>query len=156
MDKDYEEGDDFGEIFWDKYSMLLPHEVVEHGRGTCWDQTVFENYIFDKQFDFPHHMVFMQQLKVSTHSFLVYQDDGDWYWFEHSFEKVKGIHGPFDGVEDIVTKVFEEMEDFKGRSKGFEWTVMKPEDFKKKLTCKEFMDSCDYNYDEMENTDKED
>jgi len=155
MDKDYKEKNDFGNEFWDDYSMLLPHEVLEHKVGVCWDQTVFENHIFDNQFDFPHHMIFVQQFKVSTHAFLVYEKDDGWYWFEHSFDDNKGIHGPFESVQDIVVEVFDTMEEFKGGSKGFDWTVMDPEEFKKKLTCKEFMDLCDYNYEEMEETDRQ-
>jgi len=156
LDKNYEEHEDADDDeFWENYSMLLPREVLKYKLGTCWDQTVFENYVFDKQFDFPHHMIFIQQLKVSTHSFLAYEKDNEWYWFEHAFEDYKGIHGPFDSVEDIVVEVFDKMEEFKGDSHGFEWTVMHPDDFKEKLTCKEFMDSCDYNYEEMEETDKE-
>lgn len=158
MDSDYKEkldGDWDENDFWDDYSMLLPHEVVEHKVGVCWDQTVFENHIFNTQFDFPHKMIFIQQYKIGTHTFLVYEKKDQWYWFEHSFNKYRGIHGPYDSIEDIVVDVFEKMEEYEGGSSGYEWAIMDPDDFKTKLTCKEFMDACDYNYDEMEETDRE-
>ena len=153
MDEDYEAYDKIDDDdFWDNYSMLLPHEVFKHKKGVCWDQTIFENYVFDKEFDYEHHMIFIQQYKVGTHTFLVYKDDDQWYWFEHAFNDHKGIHGPYDSVEDIVVDVYDNIEEPDGT--GYAWTVMNPDDFKKKLTCKEFMDLCDYNYDEMEESNR--
>jgi hypothetical protein len=154
MDEDYKKREDLGNEFWNHYSMLLPHEVFKYKTGTCWDQTVFAKHVFDKAFDYESHMVFIQQYKVSTHTFLVYKKDDEWYWFENAFAKHRGIHGPFDSIEDIVVEVFEKMEEEEHGS-GYEWTIMHPDSFKEKLTCKEFMDLCDYNYEEMEETDKE-
>ena len=155
MDSDYKKHTEGrGEEFYDEYSMLLPYEVLEQKSGVCWDQTVFENYVFDKQFDYEHKMIFIQQYEISTHAFFVFKKDGKWYHFEHSFEDFKGIHGPYDNVEDIVKDVYEKMEDFEGgEDLGYNWVVMKPEDFRKKLTCKQFLDLCDYDYEKMEKTD---
>jgi len=61
----------FWNEFWDHYSLLLPYEVYEHKIGTCWDQTIFENYVFDHQLKYEHKMIFIQQFLISTHTFLV-------------------------------------------------------------------------------------
>lgn len=101
-------------------------------------------------------MIFIQQYNIRTHTFLIFKKDNKWYHFEHSFTPYKGIHGPYDKVKDIVEAVYKKMEDFDGgEDLGYNWIVMNPKDFQKKLSCKEFMDLCNYDYEKIKK-DKED
>jgi len=145
MDSDYNEYTSTGGRFWEKYSMLLPHEVYTHRLGTCWDQTVFAKHVFD-QMEIPSRMIFVQQYGIGTHTFLIFKESGKWYHFENAFNDHRGIHGPYRTIKEIAKKVSE----WVGGESGGSWKIMNPKYFQKKLTCKEFMDACDYNYKEME------
>jgi len=151
MDSDHKKrkGDFDENDFWDNYSMLLPNEVLEYKVGVCWDQTIFEAYVFKKLFDFETKTIFIQQYKVGTHTFLIYKKNDKWYHFENSFHKYRGIHGPYGSIEDIVEDVYDAMEK-EDSGTGYEWIEMDIKDFTRKLSSKEFMDNCNYNYDEME------
>lgn len=152
MDKDHNRRNDFGDKFWDDYSMLLPDEVLKYKIGTCWDQTVFEHHVFTNQLGMEAKMIFIQEYKLTTHAFLLFRKGNKWFRFEHADVETRGIHGPYDTVRDAVEAVHEVMKEEDGF--GYGWTEMDPADFNRKLTCKEFMDACGYDYEKMEETDK--
>jgi len=155
MGADHIEHKEFGNEFWDCYSLLLPHEVFKYKLGTCWDQTIFENFVFDKEIHLPHVMIFIQQYKVSTHSFLGFRRDGKWYHFESAFQRFKGIHGPYDTIKDMIVAVCKKMHEHESEKEGFGYSTMNPDDFTRKLTCKEFMDACGYDYSKPEKTENQ-
>ena len=150
--KEYIGDDLYGNIFWDNYRLMLPEEVFKHKLGVCWDQTIFEKYVFDNTFPFESKIIFIQQYKVSTHTFLIYKQNGKWMYFENSFKKHRGIHGPFDNIDSIIKKVYNQMQNYKKGTDGYRWQYMDPNKFEKKLTCKQFMDNCGYDYTKMEET----
>lgn len=152
--KKYIGSDYYGDIFWKDYRLLLPEEVYKKKIGVCWDQTIFEKYVFDRQFSYETKMIFIQQYKISTHTFLVYKTENEWLYFENSFNKYKGIHGPYKQISDIVKLVFKQMQEYEKGKDGYGWSFMDPNKFKKKLTCKQFMNYCGYNYEKMEETDR--
>lgn len=144
----------YGNIFWDKYRLLLPHEVYEKKIGVCWDQAIFEKWVFDNAFEFESKLIWVQQYKVSTHTFLVYKENGKWMYFENAFGKHQGIHGPFSSIDAIVKQVYKQMQDYEKGKDGYGWSYMDPKQFRKKLTCKQFMDACGYDYEKMEETNR--
>jgi len=146
LDKSYKRHKGFDD-WWKHYSLLLPEEVYKYKIGTCYDQTIFEHFIFSR--DFPEletKMIWIQQYKISSHSFLVYKipDSGKWNWFENSFYKVRGIHGPYPSIQNIVDDVHKAMNMHRSNDTqdipdtGFKWTIMDPKKFQRKLSAPQF------------------
>jgi hypothetical protein len=92
------------------YRLQSPQQLYQSKTGVCWDQVEFERYFFEK-WDIPYKTIYIEQKNTmsSTHTFLIYRQNDNWYWFENSFEKVRGIHGPFKRISEIITKVYSAM-----------------------------------------------
>jgi len=65
----------------------------------------------------------------------------------------RGIHGPYKDIKEVVQNVYEKMEVYKKCGKGYQWCYMDPKKFTKKLTCKQFLDSVDYDWSRPEKND---
>lgn len=148
MDKNYTPYKVYGKFWWKHYRMLLPEEVYKYKRGTCWDQTIFEDYVFKRDFPKLESKIFfiaqfINEKESNTHTMLVYKRDNKWYWFENSYFKHRGIHGPYSSPEQIVKTVFNKMkEDNPGDRLWFK--EMDSKKFKKRLSGIQFMDAADY------------
>ena len=93
-DKDGNIHYDMTSSFSDDYRLQSPDEIKESKVGVCWDQVEYERYLFEKQnikFN-TYFIVHYDNDKCPTHTFLIYEDNNKYYWFEHAWEKFKGIH----------------------------------------------------------------
>lgn len=76
--------------------------------GTCWDQVELERKWFKgHKFEFVTIFAWFEKNEPNnypTHTFLAFQGDNKWYWFENSFVKCRGIH-KFDTLEQLVKTV---------------------------------------------------
>ena len=84
---------DIDEAFDNKYKLQSPNETLNNKVGVCWDQVELERYLFDKKnikFN-TYFIVYYSDNICPTHTFLIYKIDNDYYWFEHSWEKYRGI-----------------------------------------------------------------
>lgn len=84
------------------------NQILNTGYGTCWDQVELERKWF-KENNYHFKTIFIwfklnEPNDLPTHSFLIYEDNGKYYWFEHSFEKHKGIH-EFNSYEEAIDYV---------------------------------------------------
>jgi len=152
MDKNYKKYNTFGKTWWKHYSLLLPEEVYKYKIGTCFEQTIFANYIFNR--DFPKletKMIFIAQMEnkkeANTHTFLLYKykDKTGWWWFENAFHQFKGIRGPFSTTGNAIDSVKKAMKTIR-KSDKFWVTEMNSKLFQKKLTGKEFYSIVKYPY----------
>ena len=76
------------------YTLQSPKETIKNKVGVCWDQVELERYYF-KGNDWnvkTYFIVHYNKDKCPTHTFLTYEKNGKFYWFEHSWERFKGIH----------------------------------------------------------------
>lgn len=104
------------EHFSDFYYLLSPSELLEKKYGTCWDQVELERFLFEQE-----------SIKVKTffictymddgapcHTFLTYEKNNHFYWFEHSWGKYRGIHEYVSLTELLldVKKKFVEYKEF--------------------------------------------
>lgn len=83
IDKDFESS----------YKLQSPGETLNNKVGVCWDQVELERCLFDKKnikFN-TYFIVYYSDNICPTHTFLIYKIDNDYYWFEHSWEKYRGI-----------------------------------------------------------------
>lgn len=100
--KRYEIEDDFS----DGYILQTPTETMENKVGVCWCQVELERFYFENTaFNAKtYFLVFYGNKKCPTHTFLVYEKDLRFYWFEHSWEKHRGIH-EYDSLAKLLFDV---------------------------------------------------
>lgn len=97
------------EEFLSLYKLQSPQETLKHKVGVCWDQVELERYLFEKEnIKFKtYFMVHYDNDKCPTHTFLIYEKNNKYYWFEHSWEKYRGIreyNTEIDALKDIKEK----------------------------------------------------
>ena len=84
------EFDDFADL----YILQTPKEIEKSKVGVCWDQVELERYYF-KGNDWnikTYFLVYYDGDKCPTHTFLTFEKNNKYYWFEHSWERFRGIH----------------------------------------------------------------
>lgn len=82
------------ETYSDNYILRSPNEVIKNKIGVCWDQVELERYYF-KGNDWnvkTYFLVHYDGDKCPTHTFLTFEKNNKYYWFEHSWERFRGIH----------------------------------------------------------------
>lgn len=99
-------------LFSDEYHLLKPEEVIKYKVGVCWDYAEFERrFCIENNIEFK--IVFIKQKnKISvTHTFLVYNIDRIYYWFEFSYKKYAGLHESlrFHSIKEVSDYVHEKM-----------------------------------------------
>lgn len=92
--------------FASKYILQSPQEVMKNKIGVCWDQVELERYYFKKNTWSikTYFIIYYDGDKCPTHTFLTYKKDNKYYWFEHSWEKFKGIH-EYNFQEELLQDV---------------------------------------------------
>lgn len=82
------------ETFSDNYLLQSPNEVIKNKIGVCWDQVELERYYFkghDENIK-TYFLAYYDNKDCPTHTFLTFEKEGKYFWFEHSWEKFRGIH----------------------------------------------------------------
>lgn len=94
MDKDNKKHILVDETYSDNYILQTPNEIIKNKIGVCWDQVELERYYFKgnawniKTYFLVHY----DGDKCPTHTFLTFEKNNKYYWFEHSWERFRGIH----------------------------------------------------------------
>lgn len=80
--------------FNDFYYLQTCDELLKSKCGVCWDQTELERELFkDTKYKYETYFIYLKDKDtLPSHTFLIYQDNNYYYWFEHSWNKYKGIH----------------------------------------------------------------
>lgn len=106
IDNDNHKYDTINKLFSDKYILQSPKQILENKIGICWDQVELERYYFGnthlntKTYFLCHY----DNYKCPTHTFLVYEFENYFCWFEHSWEKYKGIH-KYNSLKELLVDV---------------------------------------------------
>ena len=81
------------DVFSKLYILQSPLDLEKSKYGVCWDQVELERYYFEKNKILfkTYFIVHYDNDKCPTHTFLVYENNQKYYWFEHSWEKFRGI-----------------------------------------------------------------
>jgi len=97
------------DIVFDLYRLQSPEQFYKNKVGVCWDQTQFERYIFNNwDYKFKTYYIELDNKEHSTHTFLVYQKNNKFYYFENSYEKIRGIWESYL-IDDIFNFVLKNM-----------------------------------------------
>ncbi len=89
-----------------KWKLSNPDRLLNVKYGHCWDQVELERDWFLKHgynfktlyiwFELPYDNTY------STHTYLVFEDNNKWYYFENSDSKNRGIYS-FNSYEDAIS-----------------------------------------------------
>ena len=82
------------ESYSDNYILQDTKEIIKNKIGVCWDQVELERYYF-KGNDWnikSYFIVHYDNDKCPTHTFLTFEKNDKYYWFEHAWERFRGIH----------------------------------------------------------------
>ena len=115
VDKEKKKHQDF-ETFATDYLLQSPKQLIKSQIGVCWDQVELERYYF-KNTNLEIKTFFIinnDEGMCPTHTFLVYEKNNEFYWFEHSWEKYRGIF-KYNSLEsllkDVKNKFISDLED---------------------------------------------
>ncbi len=104
VDKDGNKYLSFNDNFKDIYSLQGTREILNTKIGLSFDQVELERELLSKlNIDLRTYFIYYPSTGDS-HSFLIYKDNGKYYWFEHAWLKYKGIH-EYDNKNDLLVDV---------------------------------------------------
>ena len=89
--------------FDNDYILQSPTDLIKSKLGVCWDQVELERYYFN-QTDYEIKTFFIINSNNTTHTFLIFINNNKYYWFEHSFEKYRGIH-EYSSLDELLDDV---------------------------------------------------
>lgn len=94
------------ETFSGSYILQSPEETINSNVGVCWDQVELERFLFEKtQLSYKtYFIVYYDNDKCPTHTFLTYEKNNKVYWFEHSWSKYKGIH-EYNNINELLKDI---------------------------------------------------
>lgn len=106
MDKNNDKHSSIDNTFSDTYQLQSPNEIINSKVGVCWDQVELERYYFKANAwnIRTYFIVYYDQDKCPTHTFLTFQKDNKYYWFEHSWKKYLGIW-QYDTMESLLLDI---------------------------------------------------
>ena len=136
---------------WDKdfykfYYLLSPEELLSSKCGVCWDQVELERKLFnDANIDCDTYFIYIDDNEnLPSHTFLTFQLNDKYYWFEHSWYDMKGIH-EYNNIEtllnDVKIKFIESRKNEIDSSLKYDTYIYKYNKPKYHINCDEF-----YNY----------
>jgi len=127
--------------FFNSYRLQTPDELWRSKIGVCWDQVELERRLFE-QTTLNVRTFYVELKRGDSHTFLVYNELGKYFWFEHSYAIQRGINGPFNTTTDVVDAVILAMQEGKKKPGINELSVVAATEYTKPaygLTCAEFM-----------------
>jgi hypothetical protein len=133
--------------FSKNYRMQYIEDVKKHKSSICWDLCEVEReYFKKKKYSFMTVFAVLKKYKKKPcHTFLVFKDKGKYYWFESSWDKMKGVR-EYNSLEELFDEVRNNFEDFT-KNKDFNkeeiefYKYKKPKD---KIGCNGFYIHCMY------------
>lgn len=96
------------DTFSNKFILQSPSEVIKNKVGVCWEQVELERYYFNSHNSNvkTYFIVYDDGNKCPTHTFLTYEKNNKFYWFEHSWERFRGIH-EYNSLNELLDDVKE-------------------------------------------------
>ena len=90
----------------DNYILQNTKEIIKNKVGVCWDQVELERYYFkgNTRNIKTYFIIHYDNDRCHTHTFLTFEKNNKHYWFEHSWERFKGIH-EYNSLKDLLFDV---------------------------------------------------
>lgn len=133
---------------WDKnfynfYYLLSPEELLHSKCGVCWDQVELERKLFnDANINCDTYFIYIDDNEnLPSHTFLIFQLNDKYYWFEHSWYDMKGIH-EYDNIKallnDVKNKFIDSRKNEINSNLNYETFIYKYNKPKYHISCDEF------------------
>ena len=104
------------QIAYDKslgdWRLKSPEETIQRKLGNCHDQSLLELRCLRKHNYDAGQLFFIEvsdgeEVGGNTHTLTWYKDDhSKLWWMEHSWENYRGIHGPYNNINDLKDAVY--------------------------------------------------
>ena len=135
------------ESYSDNYTLQSPNEVIKNKIGVCWDQVELERYYF-KGNDWnvkTYFLVHYDGNKCPTHTFLTFEKNNKIYWFEHSWERFKGIH-EYNSIKELLFDIRDKFIKYELNNNYNSLSLVLHEYKKPKyhISVQDFYNHCDY------------
>ena len=106
LDKNNNKHSVVDETYSDNYILQSPKEIIKNKIGVCWDQVELERYFFkDNDWNIKtFFLVHYDENKCPTHTFLTFEKEKKVYWFEHAWERFRGIH-EYKNYEELFSDI---------------------------------------------------
>ena len=135
---------------WDKefhnfYYLLSPEELLDSKCGVCWDQVELERKLFNEaNIECDTFFIYIDDNEnLPSHTFLTFQLNNKYYWFEHSWYDMKGIH-EYNNFEkllnDVKTKFIDSRKNEINPDLNYDIYIYKYNQPKYHISCDEFYD----------------
>ena len=94
------------EDFLSQYVLQSPRQLIKSKLGVCWDQVELERYYFNKinKNVETFFIVYYDNKIFPTHTFLTFKRGNKYCWFEHSWERFRGIY-EYNTKEELLLDV---------------------------------------------------
>ncbi len=96
---------DFNTEWQNQYILENSKDLLNNLYGTCWDQVEFErDWFLNNNYEIKtiFEMVKLDyENEYPTHTFLIYKENNNWYWFESADSNNRGIH-KFNSLEELI------------------------------------------------------
>ncbi len=88
------DSDDFDINFSSFYYLQSPEDLISSKCGVCWDQVELERKLFsDANIDCDTYFIYIDDNEnLPSHTFLTFKLNDKYFWFEHSWYDMRGIH----------------------------------------------------------------
>jgi hypothetical protein len=121
-DKVYAHDDKDWDADFDKeYFLQSPEELLGSGHGVCWDTVELERRWFSEHGFYPetYFMMYAKEggTKLPTHTFLIFEKNGTWFWFEHAFADHRGMH-EYPSREELIEDVKNKHHEYATQHRG--------------------------------------
>ena len=94
------------------YVLLSPNEFEKYKGGVCWDYVAYEAMYFRAKYPNikfeTYYQVIDNRNDNPTHTFLIFEFNKKWYWFESSWKINCGIYG-FDNKSDCIEYIMQKL-----------------------------------------------
>ena len=106
---------DFNLDWYNQYILESSDDILKNLYGNCWDQVELERFWFLENGYNIKTIYEMVKLDYDndypSHSFLVYQDNNYWYWFENADFNNRGIH-KFNSLDELLSYQYQKYVDY--------------------------------------------
>lgn len=126
------------------YRMQEISDIKNIEYAICWEMCELERTYFKKN-KIPHKVIFAilkKDKRYPCHTFLVFENNNKWYWFEASWQNKKGIH-EYNNLKELLNDIKNNFYDFTKKNYNPDnilfYEYKKP---KKKISCNFFYFHC--------------
>ena len=94
------------------YILLSPNEFEKYKGGICWDYVAYEAMYFKAKYPNikfeTYYQVIDNRNDNPTHTFLIFEFNKKWYWFESSWKPNCGVYG-FNNKDDCIEYIMQKL-----------------------------------------------